>query len=192
MCSHHGKRFRAVIRRSAIQGIDLLSGPITLDALFDVVLSGEMSNRMAILDQRPVLYLSEGRKVTFKDGREITREQYSMTPEGSAQISGYAKFSDGVDLSLCVNRVSDYLYSVDLDFRVSNFDGKDTKQIPDLKKSELSAPGLQLEDGGVYYVGSLRRGQKNTAFGLISWGVDNSTDILTIWLRVREVARRAD
>ena len=71
-----------------------------------------------------------------------------------------------------------------MNLSISVFDKSD---IPATDKSELKAEGLLVRDSQVYYVGSLRRDSRNDKAGLFSYDFGKSHDMITIWLRVREV-----
>jgi hypothetical protein len=76
---------------------------------------------------------------------------------------------------------------VDVDLSVSVFDKADKAIIPAMDKSELKAEGLLIQDSQVYYVGSLRRDNRSNKGGLFSFDGSKSHDMITIWLRVREL-----
>jgi hypothetical protein len=88
---------------------------------------------------------------------------------------------------MLLNRVSDKSYAIDVDLSVSIFDKNDKSSIPATDKSELKAEGLLIRDSQVYYVGSLRRDNRSNRGGLFSFDGNKSHDMITIWLRVREL-----
>jgi hypothetical protein len=134
--------------------------------------------------------LSEGRKVVFTDGREIVRERSSMSDTGVSTPTNYSRFTDGVSLSMLLSRVNEGLYSVDFDLSISVFDKSDSKAVvPASDKSQLVSEGLLLRDSQVYYVGSLKRDNVSNKGGLFSFDGGESHDILTIWIRVRELKK---
>jgi hypothetical protein len=167
--------------------VDIFSSAFNIEQLFSMFVNGDAATGWSQISQRPVLYLSEGRKVTFSDGKEITRERKTLTENGAVETTGYTKFMDGLQLSLLLNRVSDKSYTVDVDLSVSIFDKTDKATIPATDKSELKAEGLLIQDSQVYYVGSLRRDNRSNKGGLFSFDGNKSHDMITIWLRVREL-----
>ena len=167
--------------------IDVFASSFNVEKLFSMFVDGDAATGWSEISQRPVLYLSEGRKVTFSDGKEITRERKTLTENGAVETTGYAKFKDGLELSLLLNRVSEKSYTVDVDLSVSIFDKTDKSTIPATDKSELKAEGLLVQDSQVYYVGSLRRDNRSNKGGLFSFDGNKSHDMITIWLRVREL-----
>jgi hypothetical protein len=167
--------------------IDVFSSAFNVEELFSMFVDGDAASGWAEISQRPVLYLSEGRKVSFSDGKEITRERKTLTETGAVETTGYQKFSDGLNLSMLLNRVSDKSYMVDMDLSVSIFDKADTATIPATDRSELKADGLLVQDSQVYYVGSLRRDNRTQKGGFFSFNSQKSHDMITIWLRVREL-----
>lgn len=96
-------------------------------------------------------------------------------------------FADGLQLSMMLNRVSEKSYAVDMDLSVSVFDKADKADVPAMDKSQLKADGLLVRDSQVYYIGSLRRDQRSDKGGLFSFDFAESHDMITIWLRVREL-----
>jgi hypothetical protein len=167
--------------------VDVFSSAFNVEQLFEMFINADASSGWSQISQRPVLYLSEGRKVTFTDGKEITRERKTLTENGAVETTGYTKFQDGLQLSLLLNRVSDKSYTVDVDLSVSIFDKTDKATIPATDKSELKSEGLLIQDSQVYYIGSLRRDNRSSKGGLFSYNGNKSHDMITIWLRVREL-----
>jgi hypothetical protein len=140
-----------------IRQIDIFASGFNINELFRMFLDVGGSVNWSQVSQRPVLYLSEGRRVTFTDGREITREKRVLTESGALETTGYQTFSDGLQLTMLLNRVSDMSYAVDIDLSVSVFDKNDRSTIPASDKSSFVADGLRVEDSQVYYIGSLSR-----------------------------------
>ncbi|MGL6193903.1 MAG: hypothetical protein ACRC2T_03675, partial [Thermoguttaceae bacterium] len=171
-----------------INQIDVFKNGFNMSELFSMFLDADGGTGWAKISQRPVLYLSEGRKVVFSDGREITKEKKSMNEKGVTETTGYSKFSDGLEITMLLNRVSDLSYAVDIDLSISVFDKADKNQIPASDKSSLKSEGLLVRDSQVYYIGSLRRDNRADKAGLFSATFNKSHDMITIWLRVREVS----
>ncbi len=168
--------------------IDVFSSGWNIEQLFNMFVEGDAGTGWARISQRPVLYLSEGRTAELTDGNEITRENRTLTQNGDVETTGYSRFSDGLQIKMLLNRVSDLTYAVDMDLSVSMFDKSDTKStIPPSDKSSYKVEGLRVEDSRVYYVGSLRSDIRNEKAGLFSFDSAKRHDMLTIWLRVREL-----
>jgi Flp pilus assembly secretin CpaC len=172
-----------------IKSVDVFSSAFNIEELFQMFLDADAGLGSSSVDARPVLTLSEGRKAVFEVGSEIVRERKAVNERGIMETTGYEKFADGIDLTLMLNRVSDERYSLDLSLSVSTFDRseKNDTGIPIKNKSVLKSPGLLVRDGGVVYAGSLKRKDGNKVFGLFSIDGLRSSDVLTIWVRVREV-----
>lgn len=173
-----------------VSGIDLLSSTITLSTLFNLYLDSNASSKRVHIDNRPVLYLSEGRKTTFSVGSDITMERKSISSEGYSTTTGYQKFSDGLNIDMTCNRISKGLYSVDFNLTVSKFSdsGDVTKGIvPQVDKSALMCPGILVKDGGVLLVGSLSQKEINRGYGIFTVSGGKNDEIITIWLRLREL-----
>lgn len=172
-----------------IKSVDVFASTTNLDELFQMFLDASAGKSFASIEQRPVLYLSEGRKANFEVGSEIIREKKTVLENGTVQTTGYEKFNDGLSLSLALGRVSPNNYAVDFDLEVSTFEAatKTTDTVPAADKSKLTLPGLLVQDSKIYYVGSLRRKDSTRSFSL--FGVDNAraNDLLTVWFRVREL-----
>lgn len=170
------------------QQIDIFSSSFNVDELFKMFVNADGGTGWSKISQRPVLYLSEGRKVTFSDGKEITREKKTVAESGAIETTGYSKFADGTQLTMLLNRVSDKSYAIDMDLSISVFDKSDsTSIVPAVDKSQLTAEGLLVQDSMVYYIGSLRRDSRTDRGGLFSVDFNKSHDMITIWLRVREL-----
>ena len=75
-----------------------------------------------------------------------------------------------------------------MDLEVSTFDKMDSvSAIPTKSTSVLKSPGMLIRDGGVVYAGSLKRRDSGKVFGVFSLDVGRSSDLLTIWVRCREI-----
>ena len=171
-----------------INQIDIFSSAFNISQLFSMFLDADGRLGSTVIDTRPVLMLSEGRKATFEVGNEITRERKAVSERGIVSTIGYDKFQDGINLSLLLHRVSDDHYSLDLELEVSSFDRMDTTSaIPARGTSVLRSPGMLVRDGGVVYAGSLKRREAGRFFGITSLDAGRGSDLLTIWVRVREI-----
>jgi hypothetical protein len=170
-----------------LRHVDIFSSAFNVSELFSMFVDANGSTGWAKVSQRPVLYLSEGREFTFNDGKEITQEQKVVTERGVVETSGYQTFSDGTKITMSLHRVSDDSYSVDIDLSVSTFDKNDKSSIPAIEKSSIKTDGLLIRDSQVYYIGSLRRDYRGDKGGLFSYNSSKSHDMITIWLRVREL-----
>jgi hypothetical protein len=174
-----------------IRSVDVFASTTNLDELFQMFLDASAGKGFASVEQRPVLYLSEGRKATFEFGSEIVREKKAVAENGTISTTGYEKFQDGLNLSLTLARVSSENYAVDFSLEVSTFDQskKTGDSIPPSDKSVLTLPGLLVKDSQVYYVGSLKRKDSRRVFSLFGVDAGKSNDQLTVWFRVRELKK---
>jgi len=170
-----------------VNSIDVFASSFNMDNLFSMFLDASGKAANVVIDQRPTMYLSEGRESKFEVGSEIIRERKAVVKEGIIETVGYEKFNDGIDLALKLSRISDQNYMLDVKLSVSIFDTTDKSGIPALNKSVLSSPGLLVQDGRVYYVGSLRKRETKRVLHLFGIDTGKETDLLTIWVRVREV-----
>ena len=169
-----------------INQVDIFASSFNVEQLFSMFVNADLGNGRVSIDQRPVLYLSEGRRVTFEDGSEIVRERRAVSQEGYASTSGYEKFSDGLKLEASVSRVTDLSYSLDFTLSVGVFDKDDKSSIPPMQRSVLTNPGMLVSDGRIHYAGSLRRTDNSRKHALFMLNASNQLDLLTIWVRVRE------
>lgn len=168
--------------------VDIFASSFNVEQLFSMFVSADGKLGSAVVDTRPVLLLSEGREAKFEVGSEINKERKVINENGTMETSGYDKFSDGIILSLKLNRTSEEKYSVDLNLEVSAFDKTDkTSSVPAKNHSVLTSPGLLVRDGGVVYAGSLKRSEATKVWGIFSLDAGRLEDMLTIWLRVREI-----
>jgi type II secretory pathway component GspD/PulD (secretin) len=171
-----------------ISQIDVFSSAFNISQLFSMFVDADGRLGSTVIDTRPVLLLSEGRKATFEVGSEITRERKAISETGVISTMGYDKFQDGILLSLLLSRVSDDHYSLDMELEVSTFDKTDfSSSIPTKGTSVLKSPGMLIRDGGVVYAGSLKRKDASKIFGVFSLDGGRSSDLLTIWVRCREI-----
>jgi hypothetical protein len=174
-----------------IQQIDIFASSFNVDQLFQMFVDGDLNKSKSCIDNRPVLYLTEGRPAVFEDGSDVVLEQKSVSNEGYSTTTGYQTFSDGLKLELCLNRVTNLTYSVSIDLSVSSFveDAKISGIVPKTTRSSINNPSLLVSDSKVFYVGSLRRKNSSHGGGLFSYNYSNSNDLLTVWIRVRELKR---
>jgi len=171
-----------------INQVDIFSSAFNISQLFSMFVDADGRLGSTVIDTRPVLLLSEGRKATFEVGKEIMRERKALSETGIISTMGYDRFQDGIILSLMLQRVSDDHYSLDMELEVSTFDKTDsTSAIPDKSTSVLKSPGMLIRDGGVVYAGSLKRRDSSKVFGVFSLDGGRSSDLLTIWVRCREI-----
>ena len=171
-----------------INQVDIFSSAFNISQLFSMFVDADGRLGSTVIDTRPVLLLSEGRKATFEVGNEITRERRAVTDQGIISTIGFDRFQDGIILSLMLTRVSDDHYSLDLDLEVSTFDKSDTTSIiPAKSTSVLKSPGMLIRDGGVVYAGSLKRRDAGKVFGVFSLDGSRMSELLTIWVRCREI-----
>jgi hypothetical protein len=171
-----------------VNQVDVFSSSFNISKLFSMFVDADGKLGSTVIDTRPVLLLSEGRKSSFEVGTEITRERRSISDAGTSSTSGYEKFQDGIILSILLNRISAERYSLDLNLEISNFDRADTtSDVPAKYNSILKSPGMLVKDGGVVYAGSLKRKENSKVFGLFSVNPSSSSDLLTIWIRCRAV-----
>ena len=171
-----------------ISQVDIFSSAFNISQLFSMFVDANGKLGSTVVDTRPVLLLSEGRKAVFSVGNEITRERKALSETGIISTMGYDKFQDGIILSLLLNRVSEESYSLDMDLEVSAFDKMDmSSAIPAKGTSILRSPGMLIRDGGVVYAGSLKRRDASKVFGIFSLDSGRGSDLLTIWVRCREI-----
>ncbi|MDR0337524.1 MAG: hypothetical protein LBI18_10585, partial [Planctomycetaceae bacterium] len=78
---------------------------------------------------------------------------------------------------------------MDLSVAVFQESEKQTGVVPRTDRSTLNQPGMLVTDGGVFYAGSIRRKTDNSGYGFFSFRTENMDDILTVWVRVRELKR---
>ena len=174
-----------------IRSVDVFTSTTNLDELFQLFLNVSAGKGFASVEQRPVLYLSEGRTAKFEVGSELIREKKAVMENGTMQTTGYEKFQDGLKLSLSLARVSPEHYAVDFELDISTFDTakKTNDTIPAADKSTLTLPGLLVMDSHIYYVGSLKRKDSRRVFSLFGIDSGKSNDHLTVWFRVRELKK---
>jgi hypothetical protein len=171
-----------------LNSVDVFSSAFNVEQLFSCVVSGDASAGGSFVESRPVLYLSEGRKAVLDLGSTITTAKKAVNERGVIETVGYEKFSDGLSLSLMLCRVSSGRYVVDIDLSISTFDKvTNDSGVPNLHNQILKVPGVLCNDNCVCFVGQLKRTDKIKKFGFFGFDGSVTRDLVTIWLRVREV-----
>ncbi|MDR0522277.1 MAG: hypothetical protein LBH00_10555 [Planctomycetaceae bacterium] len=171
-----------------INQVDIFSSSFNIGQLFSMFVDASGKLGSTVIDTRPVLLLSEGRKATFEVGSEIMKERKAVSENGVISTLGYDNFHDGILLSILLRRISAEKYSLDMELEVSNFDKGDKESaIPAKYSSVLKSPGMLVKDGGVVYAGSLKRSDNSKVFGIFSLDLTRQSDLLTIWVRCREI-----
>jgi hypothetical protein len=171
-----------------INSIDVFASSFNIEQLFSCVVSGDVSVGGSVVESRPVLYIAEGRVAKLDLGSSITTAKKAVNERGVIETVGYEKFSDGLSLSLLLCRVFEGRYSVDLDLSISTFDKiVNDSGVPNTRSQVLKVPGILCNDNCVCFVGQLRKTDKTKNFSVFGFDRDVSSDLITIWLRVREV-----
>lgn len=172
------------------ENVDLFSCSWNLDELFKAVLdiSGE-STRMKV-ENRPIMYLSEGRKAVLEVGNELVKSQNAVSSEGYSTVTGYKSFNDGVKIELTPHRLTTDIISLDVVMNVSDFSEKETKysDIPSSSKSSIESPGVLLVDGSIGFLGSLRQSKTEQVGSLFGFINGKSDEIITVWVKIREIS----
>lgn len=172
-----------------IETIDIWSNAVNVDELFTVICSAEYNKGRRIIDQRPVLYLPEGKECSFHVGQNKTRETRTYNDETSiSSTNGYQNFDDGTKIDIVARRANDTVVSLDISLEVSTFsDSKAENGVPDKTTSNLKLEGALLKENSVVFLGSLRRRSQEKGMSLLSFNRSKTDDNLTIWLRIKEV-----
>lgn len=176
--------------RLRVKDVDIFSCTFNIKTLFSAYLDVTGSMVRSRVDNRPILYLTEGRKSVLEVGSEVVRSEYSVSAEGYSTTSGYKTFSDGVRLELTPYRINTDVISLDVSLSVSEFIESETLKddtIPTIKKSVIESPGILLKDGEVFFVGSLRISQTVKGGQLFGISGNRSDEIVTVWIQVREL-----
>lgn len=173
--------------RLNVEGIDIFSSSLTLEKLFSMYLDVSGNALESMVDSRPIVYLSEGRESVLEVGTEIVKSRSTVSSEGYSTVTGYDTFSDGVRVALTPVRLSSDVISLDVGLSVSTFTESGSGELPTSSKSSINSPGLLLTDGGVFFVGSLRSTKKEQGIGLFTFNRQNSDEILTVWVKIREI-----
>ena len=172
------------------ENVDLFSCSWNLDTLFKAVLNVSSALSRVHVENRPIMYLTEGRQTVLEVGNELTKSQNSISSEGYSTVSGYKTFADGVRIELTPHRLKTEIISLDVKMTVSDFSDSSAnlEDIPTAAKSSIDSPGVLLTDGSIYFLGSLR--QTKTERGRSFFGIsDNKSDeIITVWVKIREIS----
>lgn len=175
------------------QNVDIFQTSFRLGELFQCYLDASGTSSRVSVDSRPILYLSEGRETVLDVGNQLTLAQNSVSEHGYSTTTGYQNFEDGVKLSLTPTRLEKGVYSLAFNLSISQFDSGSSSTssasvVPALSRSVLSAPGLVVTDGGVFFVGSLssKVSRRSARFVGVSGG--STSEVVTVWVRVRELS----
>ncbi|MBR0191853.1 MAG: hypothetical protein IJQ31_07300 [Thermoguttaceae bacterium] len=169
------------------ENVDLFACSWTLDELFRATLGIEGGRTVSSSVNVPRLYLSEGRTSILSVGEELTRSKAQVSAEGYSSVSGYEKFTDGVEISLTPARIGEDLISVDVNLSVSKFEDS-SEEIPANSKSSIKSPGVLVTDGRVSFLGALQSKQNSKGLKFFGGSAAKSDEIVTIWLKIREVS----
>jgi hypothetical protein len=71
-----------------INQVDIFSSAFNISQLFSMFVDADGKLGSTVIDTRPVLLLSEGRKATFEVGNEITRERKALSETGIISTMG--------------------------------------------------------------------------------------------------------
>ena len=113
----------------------------------------------------------------FSSGWNI-EQLFNMFVEGDAG-TGWARISQRPVLFLSEDRKAELTDGNEIT--------RENRTLTQSDKSSYKVEGLRVEDSRVYYVGSLRSDIRNEKAGLFSFDSAKRHDMLTIWLRVREL-----
>lgn len=171
------------------ENVDLFSCSWNLDELFKAVLDFSGTSSRIKVENRPIMYLSEGRKAVLEVGNDLTKSQSTVSSEGYSTITGYKTFSDGVKIELTPHRLKTDIISLDVLMSVSDFSDKESKysDIPSTAKSSIDSPGVLLVDGSICFLGSLRQSKTEKGGFLFGFTNSKSDEIITVWVKIREI-----
>jgi len=170
------------------RNIDLLSGGFDLSDLFSAYLRADCNRGSNTVDQRPVIYLTDGQTSVVNVGSEIVRSERSLSSEGVSSVTGYKSFTDGLDLTLTPYKIDSDTLTLDVSLSVSTFDQSDSdSDVPRSDKTKIESKGQVIRDGAIVYLGSVDRRDSNKGFRLFGGVVNNNADVLSVWLRVRSI-----
>lgn len=172
------------------QDVDIFSCTWNIKTLFSAYLDVTGSTVRSRVDNRPILYLTEGRKSVLEVGSEVVRSEFAVSSEGYSTTSGYKTFSDGVRLEITPYRATTDIISMDVKLSVSEFIESESNSddvVPTTKKSVIESPGVLVTDGDVFFVGSLRTSQVVKSGELFGFSGTKSDEVVTVWIQVREL-----
>lgn len=89
-----------------VNSVDLFASSFQVEQLFKAITSGSAGVGSSSIESRPVVYLAESRPAKMSVGSEIIREERRTLENGASEVSGYQRFSDGLEMTLTLNRVS--------------------------------------------------------------------------------------
>lgn len=165
-----------------VNSVDLIQKGLSLYDLFSAYADFEIKDTASGNYQEQYLLVSDGSQSSIEIGNEKRYELRSISDMGTSTVSGFETISDGMSLKLSANSQGSDLVKVKLTFENSSFVDQWDKN-----RSLVDCASLYLEPRKVYYIGSFSvdkdKGSR-FAFGL---NKENSSDIVSVWLRVRPV-----
>jgi hypothetical protein len=78
--------------RLEFNNVDIFSSSFNVSQLFSMFVDGDASVGVGKIVHRPILYLSEGRRASLTDGKQIIRERSSMSDMGVSTPTNFSTF----------------------------------------------------------------------------------------------------
>lgn len=145
------------------------------------------------VEAQPLFLLRDGSTSTLTDGVSQPIPKYTVSPEGTTQISGYDIVDVGLLMSATVREESAERASLHLSIESSRIDSY-YKDYPVIVKQKFDGD-VSVESGGTYLVGALsQKHQLHSLAGDVAptvWDHEASTSDLQIWLRCYRVSGAA-
>jgi len=187
--SASAKAWESGRRRNTASGtaqLGLLSGT------FSSWLAARSASGNINLVQSPLVLLNDGVTSTMHSGRNIPVPKRAISDQGTATITDYINYRDGLQMSLTVRDIGGEVGMLTIDLALSQVEGFNAAAPVTLENS--LATTTQVQNGGVYLLGSLETQSKSqTRKGIVSVGSATKKDkgTLEVWARVYRISGSA-
>lgn len=130
------------------------------------------------------LLSADGKTSTFNVGTSHSREQRSISDQGTSTVASYNDISDGFQLTFTPSNCLDSRVFCTLQLENSAFTDKDysTKS-----ETRLNVETVPFELGKTYYISSLTNFGKKRNISLFGLTFRNSQRVQTCWARIRKI-----
>lgn len=172
-------------------GYNLASGIPSLDKVLKIDADWDLKDTDIKIVQRPILYVSDGNKATFRVGTTRTLERRASSEYGYMSTAGYDEKSDGFELELVASYLSDGLASVGVKIKQSSYRDEltsDKEALPINDNNEIDNPCLFAKNDVWYLVASLNDEKKENVKNFIGFSRNNRDYLFLVFLRIHSIS----
>lgn len=170
--------------RVSASSLDLISKGYNLYDVFQAQLSINGSKLSADQYLEQTVYCTDGKESKLKIGSEVQKEKKSVSDYGTASVSGYERFNDGVDFQITPKRSTENFVDVALTFSSSKF--SDIEQLAK-DQIDLEYTSITLEQNRLYFIGAFTENQLENNRQIIGFNNNESQTVITAWVIIKSV-----